>query len=180
MKTTWKKIRGPLEFLLWAAVLTFVFVRLSPQLTPMLGIAEGDEALPAAAFRGLDGTAFTSEDLEGRVVLLNVWATWCGPCVIEMPSFQRIYDDYRDQGFLILGVSKDQEGPEKVTAFLQEKGITYPVAMAEDVDFGGLTNTSALPTSYLIGKDGTVRNKVTGLYVGPALRLAVKRLLAEG
>jgi thiol-disulfide isomerase/thioredoxin len=179
MKTTWKKVKGPIEFLLWAAVLTFLFIRLAPQITPMLGVAEGDEELSAAAFQGLDGTVYTAADLEGKVVLLNIWATWCGPCVIEMPSFQKIYDDYKDQGFLILGVSKDHEGPEKVKAFLERKEITYPVAMAANVDFGDLTVTSALPTSYLIGKDGTVRNKVTGLYVGPALRMAVKRLLAE-
>ena len=164
---------------MWAAVLTFLFSRLAPQIIPMLGVGEGDEELSAAAFLSLDGTAFTAADLEGKVVLLNIWATWCGPCVIEMPGFQRIYDDYKDQGFLILGVSKDHEGEEKVRAFLEQKEITYPVAMAAKVDFGDLTETSALPTSYLIGKDGTIRNKVTGLYVGTALRLAVKRLLAE-
>ena len=96
-----------------------------------------------------------------------------------MPSFQRVYDDYKDQGFLVLGVSRDRGGPTQVSDFLERKGITYPVAMGQDVDFGGITEVNTLPTSYLIGRDGTIRHKVEGLYAGPALRLAVKRLLAE-
>jgi hypothetical protein len=67
-----------------------------------------------------------------------------------------------------------------VKAFLQKKGITYPVAMARDVDLGGITDVEILPTSFLIGRDGTIRHRVEGLYAGPALRLAVKRLLNEG
>ena len=175
----WQKIKRPLEFLLWAGVLGFVFLRLGPQVTAIFGIAEGDEDLSVAAFQALDGTAYTPQDLEGKVILVNAWATWCGPCVIEMPGFQRVYDDYRDQGFLVLGVSRDHEGPEKVRAFLAQKEITYPVAMARDVDLGGITDVTTLPTSYLIGKDGTIRHKVEGIYAGPVLRLAVKRLLAE-
>ena len=97
-----------------------------------------------------------------------------------MPGFQRVYEDYKDQGFLVLGVSRDQDGPAPVIEFLERKGITYPVAMAKDVDLGGITDVQTLPTSYLIARDGTIRHRVEGLYAGPALRMAVKRLLAEG
>ena len=176
----WNKIKRPLEFLLWAGILGFVFLRLGPQFTAALGVGGGDEALSVVAFEALDGTVFTRDDLAGKVVLVNAWATWCGPCVIEMPGFQRVYDDYKDQGFLVLGVSRDQADASVVSAFLQRKEITYPVAMARDVDLGGITDVTTLPTSYLIGKDGTIRHKVEGLYTGPALRMAVRRLLAEG
>jgi thiol-disulfide isomerase/thioredoxin len=175
----WKKIKRPLEFLLWAGVLGFVFFRLGPQVTAIFGLAEGDDDLSVVAFRTLDGEEFTNRDLDGKVILVNAWATWCGPCVIEMPGFQRVYEDYKDQGFLVLGVSRDHEGPEKVRTFLARKEITYPVAMAADVDLGGITQVKTLPTSYLIGRDGTIRHKVEGIYAGPVLRLAVKRLLAE-
>ena len=107
----WNKIKRPLEFLLWAGVLGFVFLRLGPQLTAALGVGGGDEALSVVAFEALDGTVFTRDDLTGKVVLVNAWATWCGPCVIEMPGFQRVYDDYKDQGFLVLGVSRDHAEP---------------------------------------------------------------------
>jgi thiol-disulfide isomerase/thioredoxin len=180
MKNLWKRIRRPLELLLWMGVLGLVVLRLGPQVKAALGLGGGDDELSVTAFTTLDGTVYTKGDLRGRVVLVNAWATWCGPCVLEMPGFQKVYDDYRDQGFLVLGVSRDHEGPDKVRTFLERKEISYPVAMAADVDFGGITEVSTLPTSYLIGRDGTIRHKVEGLYLGPALRLAVKRLLAEG
>ena len=176
----WNKIKRPLEFLLWAGVLGFVFLRLGPQVTAIFGVGEGDEGLSVVAFQTLGGTVYKNQDLEGKVILVNAWATWCAPCVIEMPGFQRVYDDYKDQGFIVLGVSRDHEGPEKVRTFLANKKISYPVAMAKDVDLGGITQVQTLPTSYLIGRDGTIRHKVEGLYAGPALRMAVKRLLAEG
>jgi len=175
----WDKIKRPLELLLWAGVLGFVFFRMGPQVTAIFGLGAGEDALSVDAFTTLDGETFSQDDLRGKVVLVNAWATWCGPCVLEMPSFQRVYDDYRDQGFLVLGVSRDHEGPQKVRTFLDRKNITYPVAMAADVNLGGITDVTTLPTSYLIGRDGTIRHRVEGIYLGPALRLAVKRLLAE-
>jgi peroxiredoxin len=175
----WNKIKRPLELLLWAGVLGFVFFRMGPQVTAIFGLGAGEDALSVDAFTTLDGETFSQDDLRGKVVLVNAWATWCGPCVLEMPGFQKVYDDYRDQGFLVLGVSRDHEGPQKVRTFLERKNITYPVAMADDVNLGGITDVTTLPTSYLIGRDGTIRHRVEGIYLGPALRLAVKRLLAE-
>jgi cytochrome c biogenesis protein CcmG/thiol:disulfide interchange protein DsbE len=179
MTKIWEKVKGPLEFLLWAGLLGFAFFRFGPQVTAAFGIGGSNDEFSVAAFTTLDGSVYSKKDLEGRVVLVNAWATWCAPCVIEMPGFQRVYDDYKDQGFLVLGVSRDHEGVEKVRAFLKEKGITYPVAMAADVDLGGITEVQTLPTSYLIGRDGTIRHTVVGIYAGPTLRMAVKRLLAE-
>ena len=176
----WDKIKRPLELLLWVGVLGFVFLRMGPQFTAILGLGAGDDALSVSAFTTLDGETFSQDDLRGKVVLVNAWATWCGPCVLEMPGFQKVYDDYKDQGFLVLGVSRDHEGPKTVRAFLERKNITYPVAMAADVNLGGITDVTTLPTSYLIGRDGTIRHRVEGIYLGPALRLAVRRLLAEG
>lgn len=175
----WNKIKRPLELLLWVGVLGFVILRMAPQVTAIFGLGAGDDALSVAAFTTLEGETFTRGDLQGKVILVNAWATWCGPCVLEMPGFQKVYDDYKDQGFLVLGVSRDHEGPQKVRAFLERKEITYPVAMSADVDLGGITEVTTLPTSYLIGRDGTIRHRVEGIYFGPALRMAVKRLLAE-
>ena len=176
----WNRIKRPLEFLLWAGILGFLLLRLGPQVTAAIGVAEGRDPLSFAEFTTLDGRTFTKDDLKGQVVLVNAWATWCTPCVLEMPGFQRVYDDYKDQGFLVLGVSRDRTGADQVRQFLRRKEISYPVAMAEDVDLGGISNVATLPTSYLIARDGTIRHKVEGIYAGPALRLAVKRLLAEG
>jgi thiol-disulfide isomerase/thioredoxin len=174
-----RKIRRPLELLLWTAVLGFAAYRFGPQIGAALGIGGGNAEVTGSVIRTLDGESFTVDDLRGKVVLVNVWATWCAPCVIEMPGFQRVYQDYRDQGFLVLGVSRDHGGPARVEAFLEQRGITFPVAMAADADLGGITNVTTLPTSYLMGRDGTIRHTVEGLFAEPALRLAVRKLLAE-
>lgn len=169
-----------LEVVLWVGVLAFVGYRFAPQVGAALGLGAGEEEVSGSLIRTLDGDAYTLHDLKGKVVLVNVWATWCPPCVIEMPGFQRVYEDYQQEGFLVLGVSRDEGNADKVRAFLREKGITYPVAMAADTDLGGLAKVTTLPTSYLIDRAGTIRHTVEGLYVGPTLRMAVKRLLAEG
>jgi thiol-disulfide isomerase/thioredoxin len=179
MRSWWNTIKKPLELTVWAAVLVLLALRLGPQLMAIVGLGAGDEDLEVVYFRTLDGVEITAEDLKGQVVLVNAWATWCPPCVIEMPGFQRIYEDYRDEGFTVLGVSRDQAGPERVRIFLAEKGITYPIAMAGEADLGGITRVETLPTSFLVGRDGTIRHRIEGIYPGPALRLAVRRLLAE-
>ena len=124
MTKIWEKVKRPLEFLIWAGVLGFAFFRFGPQVTAAFGVGGGEEEFTFAAYTTLDGSVFSEKDLEGRVILVNAWATWCAPCVIEMPGFQRVYEDYKDQGFLVLGVSRDHEGVEKVRAFLKEKGIS--------------------------------------------------------
>ena len=176
---TSKKSRRLLEALIWVGVLGFVAYRFGPQVGAAFGVGSSDAEVTGTSVRTLDGTSFSLDDLKGNVVLVNVWATWCPPCVIEMPGFQRAYEDLKDQGFLVLGISKDQGDPERVRAFLQEKGITYPVAMAAETDLGGLTDVTTFPTSFLIDREGRIRHTVEGLYLGPTLRMAVKRLLAE-
>ena len=178
-KTSWKKARRAAEVTLWIGVLAFAAYRFGPQVGAALGVGGSPGPLEGGAITTLDGTALSVDDLKGKVVLVNIWATWCPPCVIEMPGFQRVYEDYRDRGFLVLGVSRDQGEPSRVRTFLREKGITYPVAMASDVDLGGMTQVEALPTSFLIGRDGTIRHQVEGFFAGLTLRMAVKRLVEE-
>lgn len=178
-KSRWKTAKGLVELLVWVAVLAFVAYRLGPQVGAALGLGAGSEELRGGTIQTLDGTSLTLEDLKGKVVLVNVWATWCPPCVIEMPGFQRVFEDYRDQGFLVLGISRDRGDPARVEAFLRKKGITYPVAMDGEANLGGITEVETLPTSFLIGRDGSIRHRVVGIYPGPTLRMAVKRLLAE-
>lgn len=178
-----RRPRLSLELLGWVLLLGFIGWRLSPQVAAALGLgASGGadaERVPPLALQTLQGTPLSNADLQGKVVLVNFWATWCPPCRLEMPGFQRVYEAKKDRGFVILGISTDNAGPAAVQAFLAERGITYPVAMATPTvvsDFGGV---QALPTSYLVGRDGTIRQRVTGIFAEPALRLAVDRLLDE-
>ena len=167
------------ERLAWTGLLVFVAIRLWPQLAAAAGIPSSTGQAPAFTVTTLEGATVTDESLAGKVVLVNFWATWCPPCRVEMPGFQRVYDRFRDEGFVVLGVTMDAGGPERVRRFLEERNISYPVGMANgDVarDFGGVP---FLPTSYLIDRQGRVRNVVRGMFTSVALEQAVERLLRE-
>jgi len=168
------------DLLFFVVVLGIIGYRLEPQARAALGLGAEDTEVSSEGIETLDGDIITLEALRGRVVLVNAWATWCPPCVLEMPGFQRVYEDYRDQGFTVLGISRDEGSPDVVRAFLKEKGITYPVAMAWQASLKGFGEVGGLPTSYLIGKDGKVKHRVEGLFAEPALRMAVRQLLDEG
>ena len=129
-------------------------------------------AQPAPEMQGttLDGRALRLSEFRGRVVLLNFWATWCPPCVEEMPDLQQVADDLGPQGVTVLGLSADVGDPEHVTTFLHRHHITYPVIIADEstVSAYGVT---MLPTTFLIDQQGLVRHR----YLGPRGR----RFLAE-
>jgi len=134
---------------------------------------------PEYAFVTLDGTSVTSGDLLGKVVVLNFWATWCGPCKLEMPALQSLHEDRAEEGVVVLGLSTDVGGPGKISEFLAERGITYQVGRASRSHreaFGGIRG---IPTTFIIDKAGMVRHRVVGYFTPPAMRVAVSRLLGE-
>jgi len=176
---TARRPRIPWETLAWVAMALFIGSRIWPQVAAAFGVTSANAAAPSFELTTLDGQSLTSETLRGKVVLVNFWATWCPPCRIEMPGFQAVYDRKRSQGFVVLGISTDAGGSDGVRAFLAAHRITYPVAMASASvvrDFGG---ASVLPTSFLIDRQGRIRNEVRGAFASFALEPAVDHLLAE-
>ena len=104
-------------------------------------------------------------DYKGKVVLLNFWATWCGPCKVEIPAFVELYDQYKDKGLVIVGVSVD-DSPEQLQAFMKEYRMNYPVLqMTPDVEtaYGPFYG---YPTSFFIARDGSICVK----HLGPATK----------
>lgn len=167
------------EAIAWIALASFIGYRIWPQVAAAFGVASANTEAPDVEVTTLDGQSLSMQQLRGQVVLVNFWATWCPPCRVEMPGFQRVYDSRRAQGFVVLGLSTDAAGAATVSAFLAERGITYPVAMARgDVAqrFGG---ANMLPTSYLVDRAGRIRHEVRGIFTAVALEQAVDRLLAE-
>jgi peroxiredoxin len=174
------KIRFHWEAILWIALGIFLGHRLWPQVAAAAGVASSNEqAAPAFQLTTLDGKVITSDQLRGKVVLLNFWASWCPPCRFEMPGFESVYENKKSQDFVVIGVSMDNGSPASVNRFLAENHITYPVAMATGDIVEAYGNVNLLPTSFLIDKEGRIRNQVQGIFASVALDQAVNRLLAE-
>lgn len=171
--------RVAIEAILWLLLLGFISSRMWPQLAAAIGVQSSGARAPEFELTTLDGQQVSLASLRGKVVLVNFWATWCPPCRIEMPGFQRVYETKRDRGFTIVGISTDAIGSRAVADFVRERGITYPIAMATGAvvqEFGG---ARTLPISFLIDREGRIRNEVKGIFASVTLEQAVDRLLAE-
>jgi cytochrome c biogenesis protein CcmG/thiol:disulfide interchange protein DsbE len=117
-----------------------------------------------------DGTAFTLSELRGQAVLVNLWATWCPPCRAEMPAIQKLYDEYKDQGFIVLGLNMTyQDDPTAVVPFVQEKRLTFPILIEETGEVAKKYELRSLPSSYFIDRDGIIREVVIGGPMSEAL-----------
>jgi thiol-disulfide isomerase/thioredoxin len=122
-------------------------------------------AAPSAGFKGANGTRMTLEDFRGQVVLLNIWATWCGPCRSEMASLDRLQAMHGADGLEVLAVSVDREGADQVRRFYQKSGIrNLKVYLDSDRGTQSAFRARAIPTTVLIDRDGNV----VGSIVGPA------------
>jgi cytochrome c biogenesis protein CcmG/thiol:disulfide interchange protein DsbE len=121
------------------------------------------QAAPDFALKDVDGKTVRLSDYRGKVVLLDFWATWCGPCKMEIPWFMEFERKYKDRGFAVLGVSMDDDGWQAVKPFVQELSMNYRVVLGDDRtgdQYGGI---EALPTAFLIDRKGRVAIQHVGL-----------------
>ncbi len=120
-------------------------------------------AAPDFALKDENGKTVHLSDYRGKVVLLNFWATWCGPCKIEIPWFVDFERRLKDQGFAVIGVSMDEDGWQAVKPFISELGVNYRVLLGDDSiarEYGGI---DSLPTSFVIDRDGRIAAVHIGL-----------------
>lgn len=112
--------------------------------------------MPEYSAMWLDGSKFELESKRDKVILLNLWATWCGPCRFEIPELQTIHDKYAPRGFEVIGVSVDESGVESVRDFVKEHDMTYPVVLDAEGKLANVFQTSVLPTSVIIDRSGKI------------------------
>lgn len=125
------------------------------------GTEQGPVA-PNFTLKGLDDRMVSLSDYKGKVVLLNIWATWCPPCVAETPSIDKLYKMMKDENFELLAVSIDEGGKRAVEEFMKSKNLSFPVLLDPDGYVARLYRTTGVPESFIIRKDGTIDNKIEG------------------
>lgn len=114
------------------------------------------------ALKTLDGKTLASEDWKGKVVLVNFWATWCGPCRAEIPDLVDLQNKYRDQ-LVIVGISEDEGPVDGVRKFAEQYMVNYPIAMTTDEVNDRFPGITALPTTYFLDRDGQIVQKHVGM-----------------
>ena len=139
------------------------------QLLKIQEVTEDVNKAPNFSLKSMNDSIYVLEDLKGKVVLINFWATWCGPCRMEIPDFNDLYDKYKDQGLEILGISIS-DTKEQLSNFLKAYKINYPVLYGSSndiqkvlLDYGGVYS---VPMSFLIDTD----NNIKRVYPGAILR----------
>jgi len=131
--------------------------------------------LPSA----VDGTLIDSDAYKGRVRLINFFATWCPPCMEEIPSLIELEDKYGENGFSVIGLSVDQSGREVVKKFVNKMKINYPVLMADQAVSSAFGGISGIPVSFLVARDDTVMRRYIGFVDHRILEKDIEEVLEQ-
>ncbi len=173
--------RNPLALVVVALVVAlglYVGYHHARKAGPTAGVRAGlSKPAPDFALESLDGKTMRLSDLRGKAVLLNFWATWCGPCKIEMPWFVDLQKQYGDQGLQIVGVAMDDASKEDIGKFAKDMGVNYPILIGKEAvgdEYGGVP---ALPESFIIGRDGKIMDKIIGLKGKAEIEDSIKKAL---
>ena len=139
---------------------------------------------PAFEANSIDATTVkrTLDDYRGKVVLLNIWATWCGPCIVEMPTLEALHREFKDTDLRIVAVSIDEAETEQgIRDFVKKLGVTFEVLHDREGDISTTYQAIGYPTTFVIGRDGVIRKKVIGAadWHSEGNRALVRQLLAE-
>jgi peroxiredoxin len=119
-------------------------------------VAGGDRAAPFS-LKDLAGNTVSLASLQGKVIFLNVWATWCGPCRDEMPSMETLYNEFKDnQDFVMLAVSQDRQGPDTVKSYVDKNGYHFRVLLDPDNTISEAYNVSGVPETFIIDRHGRI------------------------
>ena len=132
---------------------------------------------PDFSLKDANGKTVRLSDYRGKVVLLDFWATWCGPCKIEIPWFMDFERKHKDQGFSVLGVSMDDDGWNAVKPFVNELGINYRIVIGNDSTADSYGGIDALPTTFLIDREGKIAAVHVGLTSKSEIENGIEQLL---
>lgn len=124
-------------------------------------VKEGENA-PNFTLKNLDGKEINLNQFRGKHVLINFWATWCGPCKIEMPSLEALYERFKDRNFVLLAISNDMFGANIVKPFVKAHNINFPVLLDQRLKVSNAFGVVSLPTTFMIDPQGKIIGALFG------------------
>jgi thiol-disulfide isomerase/thioredoxin len=151
-------------------------VGIAKNTSAVIRLVKNPEAAPPFQARDLSGMLVSNANWNGKVVLVNFWATWCPPCREEIPELIALQKQYGDR-LQIIGISEDEDPPEKVLKFAKQQGINYPIVMATPELISAYGGVPALPTTYVVNPNGRVVQKHAGLYSISSYNRDIRALL---
>ena len=161
--------------------LLWIYLRACKSNAPATTVAAPQKGFLAPDFQlqNTSGETVRLSDLRGQAVLINLWATWCPPCREEMQSIEKVYNEYKDQGLVVLAVNMTyQDDSQKIMPFVTERGLSFPILLDETGDMANDYQMRSLPSSYFIRTDGIINEVVIGGPMAEALlRARVEEML---
>jgi thiol-disulfide isomerase/thioredoxin len=159
-----------------AAGMIYFGMHMARRSGPTPGLTQSSPA-PDFTLESLDGKSVHLSDLRGKAVLLNFWATWCGPCKIETPWLVELQKQYGSQGLQVIGVAMDDSGKDDIAKFAKDMGVNYPVLLGKEAVGDAYGGVPALPESFFIGRDGKIVDKIIGLKGKGEIEDSIKKAL---
>jgi len=172
-RTSIKTLTGPrIIFWIWVVVLTLV--------TPSFAGEDQPIDAPQFSIPSLEGHELALNDYRGKYLLVNFWATWCGPCKVEMPSLEALHQKFKKQNFAIIAVSNDIFGAQVVEPYIQAQNYTFPVGLDPKLKVSNQFGVTSLPTTFLINPQGKIIGVLNGAenWTDPKTLLYFDQLLA--
>lgn len=138
------------------------------------------KAAPGFTLTSLDGKKVSLADYKGRPVLVNFWATWCAPCKLEMPWFEQFRQQYKGQGFEILGIAEDDAGKDEIEKSVKKIGVSYPILLTDGKVAPKYGGVDYLPMSFFIDRNGIVVEETAGLASKDEIEANIKKTISSG
>ncbi len=139
--------------------------------------AQGGGSAPNFALKTADGRTVELRALQGKVVVVNFWATWCGPCKAEIPGMMKVYEKYRNQGLEIVGIALDNGGWNDVNPFVARMNMTYPVVLGDESVTNSYGGVDAIPTTVIVDREGNIAVRHVGYLTQDEFEKQIRNLL---
>jgi len=163
-----------------AGLFSFALATLSLSTAARAAAVDVGSPAPSWKLTDMSGKTISSDDFKGKVVVIDFWATWCPPCIGEIPGYIELQKKYADEGLVFIGLSVDQAGPEVVNKFIADHHVNYDVALADEKTQAAFGGFDAIPTTFVIDRTGHIANMKTGSMREAAFEALLEPLLKKG